>query len=73
MAEESTGLINKIWKSTYLLFTIKTVGRNKQRAIGIQWEVQRQHSDFEWLRNTLVKMYPGLVVPPLPISVKSQN
>lgn len=56
-----------------MLFTIKTIGRNKQKAIGISWEVQRQHSDFEWLQNTLVKMYPGLVVPPLPALVKSQD
>jgi hypothetical protein len=29
-----------------MLFTIKTIGRNKQKSIGISWEVQRQHADF---------------------------
>lgn len=59
-----------MWKGTYILFTIKTVGRNKQKSIGISWEVHRQHSDFEWLRNMLIKMYPGIVVPPLPNAIK---
>ncbi len=73
ISDENTGIVGKLWKATYLLFTIKTIGRNKQKAIGISWEVKRQHSDFEWLRNTLTKMYPGLVVPPLPSIVKSQD
>ena len=29
-----------------MLFTIKTIGRNKQKTIGISWEVQRQPTDF---------------------------
>lgn len=28
--------------------------------------VRRRYSDFEWLRNVLVKHYPGYFVPPLP-------
>ena len=30
------------------------------------WSVQRRYSDFDWLRQLLVKLYPGFNVPPLP-------
>ena len=30
------------------------------------WAVQRRYSDFDWLRQLLVKLYPGFNVPPLP-------
>lgn len=30
------------------------------------WTVQRRYSDFDWLRQLLVKLYPGFNVPPLP-------
>lgn len=64
--------MNKIIKSYYLVFTIKTIARNKNRSIGISWEVKRKTQDFEWLRNMLIKFYPGLVVPPLPPYPKSK-
>lgn len=32
----------------------------------LQWIVRRRYSDFEWLRNTIVKLFPRLFVPPLP-------
>lgn len=44
--DKSGKLINKIMKNTYLLFTIKTVARNKNRSIGISWEVKRKTQDF---------------------------
>lgn len=28
--------------------------------------VKRKYNDFIWLRNILIKMYPGIAVPPLP-------
>ena len=28
---------------------------------------RRRYSDFEWLRKTLLKLYPGYYVPPLPL------
>jgi hypothetical protein len=71
--EKSTNLINKLMKSTSLVFTIKTVARNKNRSVGVSWEVKRKTHDFEWLRNTLIKFYPGLVVPPLPQPSKSKE
>ena len=30
------------------------------------WNVQRRYSDFDWLRQLLIKFYPGFNVPPLP-------
>ena len=32
----------------------------------LNWVVHRRFSDFEWLRNTLVKFHAGYVVAPLP-------
>ena len=31
-----------------------------------QWIVERRYSDFDWLRQTLKKIHPGLYCPPLP-------
>lgn len=30
------------------------------------WTIKRRYSDFESLRNILVKLYPGILLPPLP-------
>ena len=32
----------------------------------LNWMVYRRYSDFDWLRNTLIKFYPGFYVPPIP-------
>lgn len=32
----------------------------------MKWFVKRRYSDFEWLRKTLQKIFPGQIVPPLP-------
>lgn len=34
--------------------------------MGIAWTVRRKYSDFEWLKSILAKIFPGLVIPPLP-------
>ena len=60
-------------KSTSTVFTIKTVARNKNRSVGISWQVKRKTHDFQWLRNMMGKFYPGLVVPPLPHASKSKE
>ena len=31
-----------------------------------EWTVKRRYSDFEYLRNVLIKLYPGILLPPLP-------
>ena len=30
------------------------------------WKVDRRYSDFIWLRETLMKLYPGIYCPPIP-------
>ena len=46
------------FQSNYITYEIDT--QNKEYC------VRRRYSDFEWLRNTLVKFYPRLYVPPIP-------
>ena len=64
-------VLMKIFKGVDYMFHLKTIGRNKNRAIGVRWEAKRKYSDFEWLRESLVKFYPGVVIPPLPSHAKS--
>ena len=33
----------------------------------MSWLVNRRYSDFDWLRNTLKKLFPRYVIPPLPV------
>lgn len=46
------------FSSNYIIYEIVTEE--------LQWIVRRRYSDFEWLRNTIVKLFPRLFVPPLP-------
>ena len=36
------------------------------RTPQLEWVVGRRYSDFVWLRNTLRKLYPTQLVPPIP-------
>lgn len=47
-----------VFANSYVLYEVFTSPLN--------WSVTRRYSDFDWLRNTLIKMYPGFNVPPLP-------
>ena len=47
-----------IFKSNYIIYEILTDVT--------QWQVTRRYSDFDWLRQTLKKIHPGLYYPPLP-------
>ena len=47
-----------IFKSNYILYEVYTDATN--------WLVNRRFSDFEWLRNSLMKFYPRFFCPPLP-------
>lgn len=64
--EKDKTYLNKLWKANELVYTVKTEGRNKYNAVGIEWTVRRKYGDFEWLKNILGKLNPGLIVPPLP-------
>ncbi|MCQ2819250.1 MAG: hypothetical protein MJ252_18460 [archaeon] len=52
--QESAGLL----KNSYTLYEVLT------QPFG--WTVHRRYSDFDWLRKTLVKFFPGYYVPPIP-------
>ena len=47
-----------LFSSSYIKYSIKT------EPMG--WLVKRTFSDIVWLRSTLQKIYPGLIVPPIP-------
>ena len=47
-----------IFKSNYISYEVFTDVT--------QWLVSRRYSDFDWLRQTLKKIHPGLYCPPLP-------
>ena len=47
-----------IFKSNYIAYEVFTDVT--------QWQVSRRYSDFDWLRQTLKKIHPGLYCPPLP-------
>jgi hypothetical protein len=47
-----------IFKSNYISYEVFTDIT--------QWQVIRRYSDFDWLRQTLKKIHPGLYCPPLP-------
>ena len=52
------GVETSIFKSNYIIYEVFTVPA--------QWKVSRRYSDFDWLRQTLKKIHPGLYCPPLP-------
>jgi len=47
-----------IFKSNYISYEVYTDVT--------QWQVIRRYSDFDWLRQTLKKIHPGIYVPPIP-------
>ena len=55
---KQVGGIFGIGATSFLEFKVTT------EALG--WEVGRRYSDFTWLRNYLLKVYPTHVIPPVP-------
>ena len=47
-----------IFKSNYITYEVFTDNT--------EWRVTRRYSDFDWLRQTLKRIHPGLYCPPLP-------
>ena len=56
---ESTGLKGFFIKSIYYSFLLENVPNKKEK-------IKRRYTDFEWLRKTLYKLFPGNYIPPLP-------
>ena len=61
---ESSGLLG-FYKITNIYFLIK--------CNELKLEIKRKYTDFEWLRKTLLKLYPGYYIPPLPIKTLNIN
>ena len=62
---ESTGLKGFFMKTVYYTFLLE----NKELNIS----KRRRYSDFEWLRKTLLRLYPGYYIPPLPLKQINVN
>ena len=62
---ESTGLKGFFMKTMYYTFLLE----NKELKIS----KRRRYSDFEWLRKTLLRLYPGYYIPPLPLNPINAN
>lgn len=50
----------------YIVYTIKIVGKTKGNSHD-EILTRRRYSDFESLRETLVKIFPLLIIPPIPL------
>jgi len=62
---ESTGLKGFFVKTIYYSFLLESIDLKLNR--------RRRYTDFEWLRKTLCKLYPGNYIPPLPSKTLNVN
>jgi hypothetical protein len=62
---ESTGLKGFFVKTIYYSFLLESIDLKLNR--------RRRYTDFEWLRKTLCKLYPGNYIPPLPLKTLNVN
>ncbi|CAD8127005.1 unnamed protein product [Paramecium sonneborni] len=53
-----------LFKSDYVLYSVKT---------GDEYSVQRRYSDFQWLQQTLFKLFPGIGIPSLSEKTAKKN
>ena len=63
---ESTGLKGFFVKSIYYSFLLENIPNKKQK-------IKRRYTDFEWLRKTLYRLFPGNYIPPLPLKTLNIN
>ena len=62
---ESTGLKGFFMKTIYYTFLMENKELNINR--------RRRYTDFEWLRKTFLRLYPGYYIPPLPLNSINVN
>ena len=62
---ESTGLKGFFVKTIYYTFLLENTELNLNK--------RRRYTDFEWLRKTLCRLYPGIYIPPLPLKTLNVN
>ena len=53
------------FSANYVIYSIITEPFN--------WDITRRYSDFYWLRNILVKVFPNIIVPPIPTKTNSRS
>ena len=63
---ESTGLKGFFLKSIYYSFLLENIPNKKEK-------IKRRYTDFEWLRKTLFRLFPGNYIPPLPAKTLNIN
>lgn len=56
----SEGMVNSLKK--YIVYTIKLINDDTKEEI----QIRRRYSDFESLREILTKIFPLLIIPPIP-------
>ena len=54
-----------LFAASYLMFRVKT------EPVG--YSINRKDQDFYFLRKMIVKMFPYMIVPPLPIKKKKES
>ncbi|CAD8138018.1 unnamed protein product [Paramecium pentaurelia] len=59
--EKKTG---GLFKSDFVVYSVKT---------GDEYTVQRRYSDFQWLQQTLLKLFPGVGIPSLSEKTAKKN
>lgn len=62
---ESTGLKGFFMKVIYYTFLVENTELKINR--------RRRYTDFEWLRKTLCRLFPGYYIPPLPLKTMNVN
>ena len=62
---DSSGLKGFFVKTIYYSFLLESIDLKLNR--------RRRYTDFEWLRKTLCKLYPGNYIPPLPSKTLNVN
>lgn len=58
ITEHSKVTEDNIWSNKYYIYTVECENYNSK--------VYRRYNDFLWLRETLLKYYPGILIPPIP-------
>lgn len=58
VTEHSKVTEDNIWSNKYYIYTVECENFNSK--------VYRRYNDFLWFRETLLKYYPGILIPPIP-------
>ena len=62
---DSTGLKGFFMKTEYYTFLLESTE--------LKLNKRRRYTDFEWLRKTMCRLFPGYFIPPLPLKTLNAN